>query len=94
MAGNDHDAIIVEGLEKAYGSVRALQGVSFAARTGTVLGLLGPNGAGKTTAAWARAEARVWAREDATTDRPTTSRSAARTRTRTPRVCQAVPRTG
>jgi ABC-2 type transport system ATP-binding protein len=50
MAGNDHDAIVVEGLEKAYGSVRALQGVSFAARTGTVLGLLGPNGAGKTTA--------------------------------------------
>src|SRR5919202_974274 len=50
MAGNDHDAIVVEGLEKAYGAVRALQGVSFSARTGTVLGLLGPNGAGKTTA--------------------------------------------
>jgi ABC-2 type transport system ATP-binding protein len=50
MAGNDHDAIVVEGLEKAYGSVRALQGVSFSARAGTVLGLLGPNGAGKTTA--------------------------------------------
>src|ERR671932_911369 len=50
MAGNDHDAIVVEGLEKAYGAVRALRGVSFAARTGTVLGLLGPNGAGKTTA--------------------------------------------
>src|SRR3954467_12518959 len=50
MAGNDQNAIVVEGLEKAYGSVRALQGVSFAARTGTVLGLLGPNGAGKTTA--------------------------------------------
>jgi ABC-2 type transport system ATP-binding protein len=44
------DAIVVEGLEKSYGSVRALCGVSFAARTGTVLGLLGPNGAGKTTA--------------------------------------------
>jgi len=50
MAGNDQNAIVVEGLEKAYGSVRALQGVTFAARTGTVLGLLGPNGAGKTTA--------------------------------------------
>jgi len=46
---NDH-AIVVEGLEKSYGSVRALCGIDFAARTGTVLGLLGPNGAGKTTA--------------------------------------------
>jgi ABC-2 type transport system ATP-binding protein len=44
------DAIVVEGLEKSYGSVRALCGVDFAAQTGTVLGLLGPNGAGKTTA--------------------------------------------
>jgi ABC-2 type transport system ATP-binding protein len=44
------DAIVVEGLEKSYGSVRALCGVDFTARTGTVLGLLGPNGAGKTTA--------------------------------------------
>jgi ABC-2 type transport system ATP-binding protein len=47
---SEDDAIIVEGLEKSYGSVRALCGVDFAARTGTVLGLLGPNGAGKTTA--------------------------------------------
>jgi ABC-2 type transport system ATP-binding protein len=45
-----NDAIVVEGLEKSYGSVRALCGVDFAARTGSVLGLLGPNGAGKTTA--------------------------------------------
>jgi ABC-2 type transport system ATP-binding protein len=44
------DAIVVEGLEKSYGSVRALCGVDFAARTGSVLCLLGPNGAGKTTA--------------------------------------------
>jgi ABC-2 type transport system ATP-binding protein len=48
--GTDRDAIVVEGLEKSYGSVRALCGVSFSARAGTVLGLLGPNGAGKTTA--------------------------------------------
>jgi len=34
----------------SYGSVRALNGIDFAARTGSVLGLLGPNGAGKTTA--------------------------------------------
>ena len=46
---SDH-AIAVEGLEKSYGSVRALCGVDFAAQTGSILGLLGPNGAGKTTA--------------------------------------------
>jgi ABC-2 type transport system ATP-binding protein len=46
----EEDAIIVEGLEKSYGSVRALCGVDFTAQTGSVLGLLGPNGAGKTTA--------------------------------------------
>src|SRR3954467_5356468 len=44
------DAIVVEGLQKSYGPVRALCGVDFAARAGSVLGLLGPNGAGKTTA--------------------------------------------
>ena len=44
------EAVVVEGLEKSYGSVRALCGVDFAARTGSVLALLGPNGAGKTTA--------------------------------------------
>jgi ABC-2 type transport system ATP-binding protein len=44
------DAIVVEGLEKSYGSVRALCGIDFAVPAGTVLGLLGPNGAGKTTA--------------------------------------------
>jgi ABC-2 type transport system ATP-binding protein len=46
----NQDAIVVEGLQKSYGSVKALCGVDFSARTGTVLGLLGPNGAGKTTA--------------------------------------------
>jgi ABC-2 type transport system ATP-binding protein len=44
------DAIVVEGLEKSYGPIKALGGVDFTARTGSVLGLLGPNGAGKTTA--------------------------------------------
>jgi ABC-2 type transport system ATP-binding protein len=50
------DAIVVEGLEKSYGSVRALCGVDFSARTGSVLGLLGPNGAGKTppSGSWPR----------------------------------------
>jgi ABC-2 type transport system ATP-binding protein len=43
-------AILVEGLEKSFGRVRALRGVDFAVPRGTVLGVLGPNGAGKTTA--------------------------------------------
>jgi ABC-2 type transport system ATP-binding protein len=43
-------AISVTGLLKAFGKVRALNGVDLEAAPGTVLGLLGPNGAGKTTA--------------------------------------------
>src|SRR5581483_8625713 len=44
------DAIEVHDLTKTYrGRVRALDGVSFAARPGSVFGLLGPNGAGKST---------------------------------------------
>jgi ABC-type branched-subunit amino acid transport system ATPase component len=39
----------VEGLEKAFGGVRAVDGASFAVRPGEVRGLIGPNGAGKTT---------------------------------------------
>ena len=42
-------AVRVEGLEKAYGEVKAVRGVSFEIEIGEVFGLLGPNGAGKTT---------------------------------------------
>lgn len=40
----------VEGLQKHYGPIRAVDGISFTLRRGDVLGFLGPNGAGKTTA--------------------------------------------
>src|SRR5258708_26197348 len=41
--------IRAEGLEKRFGTVIAVDGVSFTAPDGAVTGLVGPNGAGKTT---------------------------------------------
>jgi branched-chain amino acid transport system ATP-binding protein len=39
----------VAGLEKSYGGVRALAGVSFGVERGELVAMIGPNGAGKTT---------------------------------------------
>jgi branched-chain amino acid transport system ATP-binding protein len=40
----------VEDVTKRFGGIVALEGVSFAAEPGEIVGLIGPNGAGKTTA--------------------------------------------
>jgi branched-chain amino acid transport system ATP-binding protein len=40
----------VENVTKRFGGIVALDGVSFAAEPGEIIGLIGPNGAGKTTA--------------------------------------------
>jgi ABC-2 type transport system ATP-binding protein len=42
--------IVVEALTKRYGTVTAVDDLSFVVRAGAVTGFLGPNGAGKTTA--------------------------------------------
>jgi len=39
----------IEGIEKKYGQVKALQGISFDVKPGEIFGLIGSDGAGKTT---------------------------------------------
>ena len=45
----DLKVLEAKGIEKSFDGVRAVQGISFIANRGEILGLLGPNGAGKTT---------------------------------------------
>jgi branched-chain amino acid transport system ATP-binding protein len=39
----------VDGLKKAYGAIKAVDGVSFEVLPGEIFGVIGPNGSGKTT---------------------------------------------
>src|SRR5262249_20526513 len=43
------EAIIADDLRKAYGDVRALDGLDLVVEAGTIFALLGPNGAGKSS---------------------------------------------
>jgi len=45
----DEPVVFVQGLIKRYGSIAAVDDISFEVKKGEVFGLLGPNGAGKTT---------------------------------------------
>ena len=86
-------AIRIEGLHKAYGAVKALDGLDLAVETGTVFGFLGPNGAGKTTTiriltGLAQASAgRAWV-----ADVEVTARAGARQRDNWPGISAICPR--
>lgn len=45
-----NNVLVVENLEKRYGSLKALKGISFSVSGDEIFALIGPNGAGKTTA--------------------------------------------
>jgi len=45
----EQDVITVEGLRKCYGSVKAVDNVTFQVRKNEIFGMVGPNGSGKTT---------------------------------------------
>ncbi|MBI3033255.1 ATP-binding cassette domain-containing protein [Candidatus Woesearchaeota archaeon] len=43
------DVVVIKNLEKSFGSIKAVDSISFTIKKGEIFGLLGPNGAGKTT---------------------------------------------
>jgi len=45
----ESSSIIVDDISRSYGSVKALESVSFEVPKGELFGFIGPDGAGKTT---------------------------------------------
>ena len=48
-SGGDENVVEVQHVTKRYGSLTAVDDISFTVERGEILGFLGPNGAGKTT---------------------------------------------
>jgi len=48
-AMSDPPALMLEGVSRSFGNLRAVSGVGFAVPAGSITALIGPNGAGKTT---------------------------------------------
>lgn len=48
MSAYEH-ALEVKNIQKSYGSVQAVRGISFSVKPGEILGVIGPNGCGKST---------------------------------------------
>src|SRR3954452_13866372 len=49
MSENSQAVVSLDGVEKHFGAIRALDGVDFAVNRGECVGLVGHNGAGKST---------------------------------------------
>jgi ABC-2 type transport system ATP-binding protein len=49
LLNNMQDIVKLENIKKSFGTVNALNGVSFSIKKGEMFGLVGPDGAGKTT---------------------------------------------
>jgi ABC-2 type transport system ATP-binding protein len=47
--GDLAQAVVIEGVSRSFGPIRALDGVGFSVPANSIYGVLGPNGAGKTT---------------------------------------------
>lgn len=49
QVGESEPSLVADNIARAYGSVKAVDGVSIAVKPGQIVGLIGPNGAGKTS---------------------------------------------